>query len=172
MNDRGETPGRPRFSTQIVKRLLSLRRAHRYDEMVRQIPYAEWLGYRVEEVDGRPRGCLPFSDALVGNPRLPALHGGALGALLELTAVFTVLWSQDSTVLPKTINLTVDYLRSARPIDTFAEATVTKHGRRVVNVRAEAWQEERDRPVALAYAHFLVLPQTDPDRSAPEGAER
>ena len=156
------------FSTDIVKRLLSLRRARRYDEMVRQIPYAQWLGYRIEEIDGRPRGCLPFSEDLIGNPRLPALHGGTLGALLELTAIFTVLWSQESAVLPKTINLTVDYLRSARPVDTFAEATVTKHGRRVVNVRAEAWQEERDKPVALASVHFLILPEADLTQAARE----
>jgi Fe-S cluster assembly protein SufB len=34
---------------------------------------------------------------------------------------------------------------------------VTKRGRRVINVRAEAWQDDRARPIATAFAHFLVL---------------
>lgn len=138
-----------------------------------RLPYAEHLvgdpdsgvihglGFRLLEQNGRPRGHLPFSEKLVGNPLLPALHGGTLGALLELTAIFTMLWSRETAVLPKTINLTIDYLRSARPADTFAEAAVTKHGRRVVNVQAEAWQEHPSKPVAIAYAHFLILQEAD-----------
>ena len=94
---------------------------------------------------------------MVGNPMLPALHGGTMGALLESTAIFELLWHAESIVLPKTINLTVQYLRSARPVDTFATATITKHGRRVVAARAEAWQGADERPVATASAHFLVL---------------
>jgi acyl-coenzyme A thioesterase PaaI-like protein len=35
---------------------------------------------------------------------------------------------------------------------------VTKHGRRVCNVRAEAWQEDRARPIATLHGHFLVKP--------------
>ena len=58
--------------------------------------------------------------------------------------------------LPKPINLTIAYLRSAGPHDTFAEATVTKHGRRVANVQAVAWQRDRSKPVASAQGHFLL----------------
>jgi acyl-coenzyme A thioesterase PaaI-like protein len=65
-------------------------------------------------------------------------------------------------VLPKTINVTVAYLRSARPVDTFAHGTITKHGRRVAVVYAQAWQEDRARPVATAHAHFLIKPQDPP----------
>jgi acyl-coenzyme A thioesterase PaaI-like protein len=60
-------------------------------------------------------------------------------------------------VLPKTITFTVDYLRSGAPIDTHARGIVTRHGRRVANVRVEAWQDDRTRPIASAHAHFLVM---------------
>ena len=127
--------------------------------MVDAIPYARWLGITPETIDGR-LGCkLTFSPMLIGNPSLPALHGGTVAALLESTAAFHVLWELETVVLPKTISMTVEYTRPGRPMDTFARATITRQGRRVVNVRAEAWQESPDRVIASATAHFLVLPR-------------
>ena len=122
------------------------------------IPYAEFLGFSLELHEGELRGKMRYADHLIGNPALPALHGGTLAALLESTAIFQIVWESETIVLPKTVNITVDYLRSGRPLDTFAHGVITKHGRRVVNVRAEAWQEDRERPIALAHGHFLVLP--------------
>jgi acyl-coenzyme A thioesterase PaaI-like protein len=97
-----------------------------------------------------------FADHLIGNPALPALHGGSLGALLESAAVFELLWRAETIVLPKTITITIDYLRSGGPIDTHARGIVTRHGRRVANVHVEAWQADRGVPVATAHAIFLV----------------
>ena len=127
--------------------------------LVAVIPYANFLGVRMELRDGELIGVLGFSDHLVGNPAVPALHGGTIGALLESTSIFQVLWQADTLVLPKTINLTIDYLRSAKPQDTFCHGVITKHGRRVVNVRAIAYQSDREKPVASANAHFLVEPR-------------
>lgn len=128
------------------------------DALTDAIPYTRFMGIRAELVDGELRGKLSFSDHLVGNPAVPALHGGTIGSLLESTAIFQILWSAETLTIPKTINLTVDYLRSARLMDTYAVGTITKHGRRVVNVRVEAWQEDRTRPVSTANAHFLIRP--------------
>jgi acyl-coenzyme A thioesterase PaaI-like protein len=100
---------------------------------------------------------LRFSDHLIGNPMLPALHGGTLGALLESAAIFELLWRAETAVLPKTITLTIDYLRSAAPVDTHARGLVTRQGRRITNVRMEAWQADRSVPVASAHAVFLVM---------------
>ena len=100
---------------------------------------------------------MKFADHLIGNPALPALHGGTLGALLESSAIFELLWRAETIVLPKTITLTVDYLRSGGPHDTHARSIVTRHGRRVANVRVEAWQTDRATPVATAHAIFLVM---------------
>lgn len=130
-----------------------------FSDLIAAIPYANFLGVRVELRAGELIGVLGYSDHLVGNPTVPALHGGTIGALLESTSIFQVLWQADTLVLPKTINLTIDYLRSARPEDTFCHGVITKHGRRVVNVRAIAYQSDRDRPVASANAHFLVEPR-------------
>jgi acyl-coenzyme A thioesterase PaaI-like protein len=99
---------------------------------------------------------LAYSPHQIGNPILPALHGGAIGALLEHTALTHLMWDNDIAGVPKTIDVTVDYLRSGRPQDTQARALITKHGRRVANVRAEAWQDDPAKPIAALHGHFLL----------------
>ncbi len=84
---------------------------------------------------------------MIGNTFLPAIHGGTLGAMLEMAAIFHLLWETETETVPKIVNITVDYLRSARPVDVIACAKVTKQGRRMVNVYAEAWQDDRAKPV-------------------------
>ena len=129
--------------------------------VLERIPYARFLGIEVDRKGSELTTILPFRDHLVGNPVLPALHGGAIGAFLELTAVIQLLFDAESERLPRTIDISIDYLRSGRPLTTYGRAVVTKHGRRVANVRCEAWQEERDRPVAAAHGHFLLTPIED-----------
>jgi uncharacterized protein (TIGR00369 family) len=127
---------------------------------VDRIPYARFLGIQVVSLgEYRLLLKLPFDDKLVGNPMLPALHGGALGAFLEIVAILQLVKEEEGDGLPKPINLTVDYLRSAGPRDLYGRATITKRGRRVANVRVEAWQEDPERPVAAAHGHFL-MPRT------------
>lgn len=137
-------------------------------EIAGRAPLARFLGVALERAGGEVTARLPFSPTLIGNPFLPAIHGGAIGALLEITAICQLQWEARWAELesdlspplgllrPKTIDISVDFLRSARAQDLFARAHVTRKGRRVANVRAEAWQEERSRPVAAAHAHFLL----------------
>jgi uncharacterized protein (TIGR00369 family) len=120
-----------------------------------RIPYAGHLGVRAELAGDELTAVLPFSPHLIGNPMLPALHGGVIGGFMELTAVIQLsLQSGDST--PKPIDVTVEYLRSGRPRDTFARAEVKKVGRRIANVQVEAWQEARAKPIAALRGHFLL----------------
>ena len=120
------------------------------------VPYMRFLGLSIDRSTGELLGKLSFADKVIGNPAVPAIHGGAISALLENTAVFEVLLSTRIDVLPKTINVTIDYLRPARPRDTWARATIRREGRRVCTVYAEAWQEDRKRTVATARIQFLV----------------
>ncbi len=148
--------------------VLAARRAGDLDALVRAIPYARFLGITAREDEGEPACTLPFRDGLVGNAALPAIHGGVVGAFLEHVAILHLLWRLDESHVPKTITITVDYLRPALARDTHARASVTKLGRRVANVRVEAWQEDRARPVAHAVAHFLLSPAADGARRDPD----
>lgn len=126
--------------------------------LLEAIPYCQFLGITVEE--GRDGGLVSrmrFGEQIIGNAALPAIHGGAIGAFLETAAIVEVLRiSPAGGALPKPVDLTIAYLRSARAVDTLARTIVTKHGRRVVNVRVEAWQDDPARPIATAQGHFLV----------------
>ena len=136
--------------------LQALRETGRFDPVLASIPYARLLGLRVDLVDGDPITTMPGAENLVGNPILRAIHGGNVGALLESAAIFKLIWEIRSIAVPKTINITVDYLRSARVVDTHARAVITKHGRRVANVQVRAWQSDESKPIAAAHAHFLL----------------
>jgi len=140
----------------LLEHIAAARASGDLDTLARAIPYARFLGLSARVEDGRALVTMRYGDHLVGNPTIPALHGGTLGALLESAAIFELLWSSETIVLPKTITITVDYLRSARPVDTYARGVVTRQGRRVANVRVEAWQEDPASPVAAAHAHFLI----------------
>jgi len=134
------------------------RETKRWGALLDAVPYLHFLGVRLEERDEGLVGRMVFSEHLIGNPTIPALHGGTLGALLEAAAQFELLYRAESVVLPKTITLTVDYLRSGKPQDTFVRARIVKQGRRVATVQAVAWQEDEAKPVAMATVHLLVVP--------------
>ena len=58
--------------------------------------------------------------------------------------------------LPKTIDLTIDYLNAGRSIESFARAKVNKIGRRYASVSVKTWQDEPKNPFALASAHVCL----------------
>jgi uncharacterized protein (TIGR00369 family) len=143
-------------TSHLIETLAELRASGDVSRIAERIPYAQFMGIGFELIDGELRGRMRYSDMLVGNPALPALHGGTISALLETTAIFQLVWERETLVLPKTVSITVDFLRSGRPEDTWAHAIVTKLGRRVANVRAIAWQSDRAKPITIANAHFLI----------------
>jgi uncharacterized protein (TIGR00369 family) len=132
------------------------KRAGDFASLVEAIPYLQFLGVRVEVRDGRRIGVMPFADHLVGNPTVPALHGGTLGALLESMAHLELLATTDHGRLPRTITLTIDYLRSGKTRDVFAAAKVVKSGRRVATLQCHAWQEDENAPIATAMVILKV----------------
>jgi len=135
----------------------AVRKSGDFGPLHEAIPYAQFMGITAELVDDDVCGRMQYSEHLVGNANVPALHGGTLGALMESTAIFKLLWHGETEAVPKTINITVEYLRGAKPQDVFAKAVFTRRGRRVANVRVFAYQDDPDKPVAVATAHFLLV---------------
>ena len=140
------------MSGELMKRLAEARKKGEVGLLADAIPYARWMQIAPEDGTGELLTRMRFHGELIGNTFLPAIHGGTLGAMLEMAAIFHLLWVTETTTVPKIVNITVDYLRSAGPRDVIAAAKVTKQGRRMVNVFAEAWQDDRSRPVASASA--------------------
>jgi acyl-coenzyme A thioesterase PaaI-like protein len=155
---------------QVVKQ----RRDAALGALVKSIPYCDFLGVEFDRRGDELTGIMAFQESNIGNPMLPALHGGATAAFLEITAVIGLSWanlwkdmesgslSLDTIEagglprLPKTIDFTIDYLRSGLPRDAYARARVTRSGRRYASVHVEAWQDHREKLFAQATGHFLM----------------
>lgn len=158
---------RPPEPVEVIKS----RREAALARLVAGVPYIGFLGARFDRRGDELTAVLPFHPSLIGNPLLPALHGGATAAFLEVTAIIELAWTslwedmesgridpnaEVFPALPKTITFTVDFLRSGLPRDAYARARVNRSGRRYASVQVEAWQDNRARPFALASAHFLM----------------
>lgn len=141
----------------IVEQVARARQSGDWNTMISSVPYARFLGVTLEEHDGALLGRMKFADHLVGNPTIPALHGGTLGALLELAAQFELMYRAQTLMLPKTITLTIDYLRSAKAQDVFVRAKTVRQGRRVATVHTWAWQEDEQQPIVQATVKQLVM---------------
>ncbi len=138
------------------------------------VPFVNELGVGFERLGDELTGKLSYQEKLIGNPVLGALHGGATGAFLEITAQVTLAWARVwemmeaggetaaaiergvDPALPKTIDFSLDYLRAGGARDSYARATIRRAGRRYASVSVEAWQEERSRPFISAVGHFLM----------------
>lgn len=151
---------------QVVKK----RRDAALEHLINRVPYIAFMGFRFDRRGDELTGIMPFRDDLIGNPMLPALHGGATAAFLETTAIIELSWAMmwdkmeagelmPDMRLPKTIDFTVDYLRSGLPRDAYARATINRSGRRYASVHVEAWQDNRSRLFAQATGHFLMPQQ-------------
>lgn len=125
-------------------------------DLLQRLPYARFLGLEGRVEDDVLTVVMPFADKLIGNPMLPALHGGSTAALLEMTAIAQVALAYPRLRLPRPINVTVSYLRSGRPVDVVARARISRAGRRVAHVLAEAWQDDPEQPIATLVANFLL----------------
>ena len=125
-------------------------------------PYALALGIAVERIDGGvPVLGLDFSEKVHGRPGF--LHGGAIGGLLEMAAIAALrqALAQRGARLPrlKPVNMTVEFLRGGTDQRTYAIGRVTRAGRRIANVSAEAWQNDPARPIASAWMNVLLAPE-------------
>jgi acyl-coenzyme A thioesterase PaaI-like protein len=116
-------------------------------------PFARCLGIRLAEDDVLH---MPFSPKIIGNPVLPAIHGGITGAFLETTAIVGVARELGIATPPKPIGLTINYLRSGRALDSFANVSIVRQGQRIVAFQAQAWQEDAAKPIATAFGHFKL----------------
>ena len=100
------------------------------NSLVKGIPFCQTLGIQVDYLGNELTAHLPFNKEFVGNPAIPALHGGVIGSFLEITAIIQLSWTSfletegrelfdeaeidlkmDESIvieLPKTIDITIE----------------------------------------------------------------
>jgi uncharacterized protein (TIGR00369 family) len=99
----------------------------------------------------------PYREELVGDPDTGVIAGGVVTTLLDHAcgqAVFAALGQPTSIA---TLDLRIDYMRAAEPgRDIFCRAHCYKVTRSVAFVRASAYDDRPDDPVATAQAAFML----------------
>ncbi|MFY0991448.1 PaaI family thioesterase [Halomonas sp. C05BenzN] len=121
-------------------------------------PDGEGLLFRLEPEPGN-----------VGNVLLPALHGGVVAAFMETAATLDLLLATRSPRLPHVVDLSIDYLRTARVVPTLARCRMLREGRRLANVQVSAWQQDEAQPVATARLHFVLADPVQRRAAQPGG---
>ena len=142
--------------------------------LVEGVPYIRFLGITFDRRGDELTAVLHYDPKLIGNPVLPALHGGVTAAFLEVSAIVTLSWSmlwddleagrlpaeglsfETLPRLPKTVDFSIDYLRAGLPRDAYARARINRSGRRYASVHVEAWQDNRARLFAQGTGHFVM----------------
>jgi uncharacterized protein (TIGR00369 family) len=120
-------------------------------------PYARTMGFEASrDADGRLILTMPYSDDKRGRPGF--VHGGALAGLLETIAFATLadrLGEEDRPRI-KPVSVTATFMRGATELPTHARATIERLGRRVANIEAIAWQDDPEKPVAMAQMNVML----------------
>jgi uncharacterized protein (TIGR00369 family) len=120
-------------------------------------PYADVLKATLERAaDNSPVMLMPFHEGVLGRPGF--LQGGAISGLLEVAAIAALRHAleDEGGGRIKPINVTIDFMRGGRDRETRAAGTITRLGKRVANVEAFAWQDDRTRPIAAARMNYLI----------------
>ena len=125
--------------------------------LIDEIPFAKFLSIHIRQRESQLTTVMPFAPTIIGNTQLPAIHGGILGSLLEITASIQLKFESQLAHLPKNIDFSTAYLRSGKPKTTYGQATVIRCGRRVAYLNAKLWQDSPEYPIASGHGHFLLI---------------
>ncbi|WP_339491742.1 PaaI family thioesterase [Pseudomonas sp. EA_15y_Pfl2_R67] len=134
-----------------------------YALLLASIPYAQLIGVECTRQGDDLLFRLSANKDNIGNPLLPAIHGGVIAGFMELAAAVHLLIATGTPGVPKIIDFSLDYLRTGQFRDTYAKCQVWRQGRRVANVAITAWQDVEAEPIATARAHFKIQEPSKPD---------
>ena len=140
----------------MIESIRQMKAEGRFPQVNSLIPYTGYIGLEVEQLGDRVESVLRYQRSNIGNPMIPAIHGGVVGAALEHAAIVETLYTLESETLPRVINITISYMRPVLAKDMRMRAELVRSGRRVANVHAYAWQDDPSRWVASAQINFKL----------------
>ena len=121
------------------------------------IPFNIVLGLKVLTLqEGIAKIIMPYNSQLLGDVTRPALHGGAIAAMIDAAggaALYTLVKPADKI---STIDMRVDYLRPAPKDNVIAVAEVRRAGNRVAVVNVIVTPEKSPEPVAEGKCVYSV----------------
>ncbi len=131
-------------------------------QMTAATPHARALGLEILSVErARAIGRIPFRDELAGDSGTGVIAGGVLTAMLDHVCGVAACSALEVLQVVATLDLRIDYMRPAAPgASVIADAQCYKLTRTIAFVRALAYEERADDPVAAAAATFILSGDT------------
>lgn len=132
--------------------------ARQVQDFLDALPHAKALGMKVAEIgEAEASLSMEWAPYLVGDPDTGVIHGGAVSALLDTCSGTAVMLHPSRPLMTATIDLRVDYLRSAHPHERITAKAVCYHvTRSVAFVRVTANDETGGVPVATGAGTFTL----------------
>ena len=140
----------------MIEKIKILKEKNDFTAISQLIPYSGVIGLDCKLENHVIVTQLKNLKSNIGNYQLDVLHGGAISALLEHSAILQLIYEMHIKKLPKIINITVEFIRPGKAKNTFASAKTIKLGQNVANMRSHAWQSNPEKIVAIAHSHFLL----------------
>lgn len=130
----------------------------RVKALVRFTPLATAMGVEITKLErAKAWGKAPYKPEFVGDPDTGVIAGGVLTAFLDQLCGTAVIAAMNAPVIIATIDLRIDYMRPATPgRDILAEAVCYKMGKSVAFVRAAAYEDDPENPIAHAVCAFMI----------------
>ena len=127
-------------------------------QFIEAIPFSAALGMQLDHIQrGIAEISMPYSKDLIGDPETGVIHGGMVSALMDTCGGAAVMSALPVGGATATIDLRIDYMRAATPGQRLVARAECHHlTRSVAFVRATAWDDDAENPVATAAGAFTA----------------
>lgn len=127
-------------------------------KFIEAIPFSQALAMSLDGLaDGIAEISMPYDARFVGDPQTGVIHGGAVSALMDTCSGAAVMSHPTNPIATATIDLRIDYMRSATPGQKIVARAECYHvTRSVAFVRVTATDEDGAIPVASATGAFTL----------------
>ena len=127
-------------------------------QFISALPHCKELNMNVDEVGpGNASLSMPYDERLIGDPATGVIHGGAVSALMDTCCGAAVIAHPKAGFATATLGLRIDYMRAATPGQSIRAIAECHHvSKNVAFVRASAFDDDSDNPVATASGSFTV----------------
>jgi uncharacterized protein (TIGR00369 family) len=127
------------------------------DNFMRLIPHSRECGIAIDRLDASgARASLPYREQWLGDSERGLIHTGIITTLVDTVSGLAALAAIGHFEPVPTLDLRMDYLRPALPGKTLhTQAECYRLTRSIAFVRARAWQDDENEPVAVSQSTFM-----------------